>query len=325
MNCPEVRERLYDHLYRLLEDREARALEDHVALCGECRAERAQLAERDKLLDAWRPLYVPARALRMPVRRAAPIRWLWAAALLMGVALGWLIMPARSPYHIARGQAVNPDTGAALPPDQPMTAGLRLETRGGASLRLGAAGAIELEPGTRIHIRKAGPDQDHEIELEQGSLYASVHAAGKAFRVLAVGTAVEVTGTAFTVRRFTDDEIAHLLGEPDMKRRTLAAASVALVSVSAGTVLVTGPSEKRTVRPGESALSTPSRIEIIRGRADSLQALASYRKQLADVLAADDRDAARTEYGRALEVAAQLEMAPLAEQCRQASARLAGA
>jgi hypothetical protein len=269
MSCAERRDRLYDRLYGLLDEAAAAELDHHLASCPDCRGEWEALRSRDALLDAWTPAYRPLAPIRFGApRRGAALAWA-AAALL--ITLGTTIAFPRSSSYDIEGE--------------PLAAGQRVKTQAGASVRLGRAGRLELEPGTDVLYLRGGPGLDHELELAAGTLHVDVFPTGRAFRVQVGERTVEVRGTRFTVRRFGAEELSQILGEDSMKRWNLASASVALVAVTSGTVALTGPDGRVPVEAGRSVLATPAGVEPVEA-GESLASVRQVRDGLLRSLAA---------------------------------------
>jgi hypothetical protein len=260
MSCAERRERLYDRLYGLLEEGDAAELDRHIAGCPDCRREWETLKGRDALLDEWAPEYRPAKPVRFDVKSPRRSGLLWAAAALLVSLSTTILFPSASRYEVL-------DRGDFAP-------GARLMTETPASVRLGRAARLELEPGSELLFRRGGPGLDHELELVSGTAHVDVFPTGRAFRVVAGERSVEVRGTRFTLRRFGDDELARILGEDSMKRWNAAPVSVLLLSVTAGTVVLTGPDGPHPVEAGRSVLATPAGVETV----EAGESLASVRK-----------------------------------------------
>jgi ferric-dicitrate binding protein FerR (iron transport regulator) len=277
MSCAERRERLYDRLYGLLEEGDAAELDRHVAACPDCAREWQALKGRDALLDAWTPAYRPATPIRFGTPRRGPAL-AWAAAALLVALATTTLFPTSTSYDIA---------------GSPLSVGQKVKTLDAASVRLGRAGRLKLEPGTEILFRRGGPDLDHELELTAGTLHADVFPTGRAFRVVVGERTVEVRGTRFTVRRFGAEELTQVLGEESMKRWNLASTSVALLTVTTGAVVLSGPDGRVPVEAGQSVLATPSGVEKI----DAGESLASVRQVRDELLRSL---AAREEKNRAM-------------------------
>ncbi|HEV3029595.1 MAG TPA: zf-HC2 domain-containing protein [Planctomycetota bacterium] len=280
MSCAKRRDRLYDRLYGLLDEGDAAELDRHLASCPDCRLERDALKSRDALLDAWTPAYRPLAPVRIGVPRR-PAALAWAAAALL-VTLGTtIVFPSSSSYDIE---------GAPLAPGQ------KVKTQVGASVRLGRAGRLELEPGTEVLYRRGGPDLDHELELAVGTLHVDVYPTGRAFRILIGERTVEVRGTRFTVRRFGAEDLAQILGEDSMKRWNLASASVALVAVTSGTVALSGPDGRQPVEAGRAVLATPAGVEPVEA-GESFASVRQVRDGLLRSLAAREEKIRATRAG----------------------------
>lgn len=268
MSCR--RDRLYDRLYGLLDESEAAELDLHIAGCADCRDETATLKRRDGLLDAWTPEYRPARPVRM-TRRAVPA-WAVAAAAFLVVLLTTMLFPAPDRYAVEGGSATSGTamltSGTELSPD------VTLRTTEGASLRLGRAGRVRLEPQAEIHFKSGGRDLDHDLELAAGRIHVEVFPTGRPFRVRVGERTVEVRGTRFTVERLGGPDLAALLGEESMKRWQAASVSIALVTVTSGSVVLVGPEGRHPVEAGRSVLATPTGIQ----KVDSGESLATIRK-----------------------------------------------
>jgi hypothetical protein len=269
MSCAERRDRLYDRLYGLLEEGDAAELDLHVASCADCRREWESLKSRDAMLDAWTPSYRPGTPVRFGTPRRGPAL-AWAAAALLVTLATTILFPASSSYDVA---------------GELLQAGQRAKTESGASVRLGRAGRLELEPGTEILFRRGGPDLDHELELLAGTLHAEVFPTGRSFRVLVGERTVEVRGTRFTVRRLSPEDLGPVLGEDGMKRWNLASGSVALLTVTSGAVVLSGPDGRHAVEAGRSVLATPAGVERIDG-GESLASVRQVRDELLRSLAA---------------------------------------
>jgi hypothetical protein len=287
MNCSARRELLYDRLYGLLEAGDAAEMDRHVASCPDCRAEMESLRSRDLLLDLWTPEY---RAIR-PIRVAAAGRrvrgWLWVAAAFLITTGTAIYFPAGGSYEITGGSVIETARQRRLVPGDPLTAGSRLDAAGETSIRLGRAGRLVLESGTEIVFRRGGRDLDHEIELAQGTVHVEVFPTGRAFRVLVGERTVEVRGTRFTVRRLGEKELAPVLAEESMKRWSLGSVSVALVTVTSGTVVLSGPEGRQTLGAGRSALASPAGVEKVEA-GESLETIRKYRDELLRALAAHE-------------------------------------
>jgi anti-sigma factor (TIGR02949 family) len=67
MNCRDVRERIHDYLRGDLDSEDARALEEHVEHCGECRALLERELETEKILGEMPPYEAPV-GLRAEIR-----------------------------------------------------------------------------------------------------------------------------------------------------------------------------------------------------------------------------------------------------------------
>ncbi len=271
MSCAERRERLYDRLYGLLDEGDAAELDRHVAACPDCAREWNALKSRDAMLDAWAPAYRAAARVRFGTPSRGPAL-AWAAAALLVTLATSALFPAPSSYDIA---------GA------PLTPGQKTKTWSASSVRLGRAGRLELEPGAEIIFHRGGPGLDHDLELTAGTLHAEVFPTGRAFRVVVGERAVEVRGTRFTVRRFGAEELAQVLGEDSMKRWNLASASVALLTVTSGAVVLSGPDGRFPVAAGRSVLATPAGVEPV-DAGESLASVRTVRDELLRSLAAGE-------------------------------------
>src|SRR5436190_1062737 len=252
------RERLYDRLYGLLEEGEAAELDRHIAACSDCRQGWEALKSRDALLDVWAPPYRTVAPVRFGTPRRGPALAWAAAALLVKLATA-ILFPTSSSYDLA---------------GLPLTPGQKVKTNDAASARLGRAGRLELEPGAEIVFRRGGPGLDHELELTAGTIHVEVFPTGRAFRVAVGERSVEVRGTRFTVQRFSGDDLGQVLGEDSMKRWNLASVSVALITVSSGSVVLLGPDGRHPVEAGRSVLASPAGVE----KVDAGESLASVRK-----------------------------------------------
>jgi hypothetical protein len=268
MTCAERRDRLVDRLYGLLGDAEAAELDRHVAACPECRREWGAVQGRDALLDHWTPSYRPTAPVRFPApRRAAGLAW--AAAALVIALTTTILFPAPGRYEIVRGTA-----RAGLSPGQ------EIKADSAATLELGLAGRIDLEPGAELVYRGGGPDLDHELELRVGMAHVDVFPTGHAFRLALGERRVEVRGTRFSVRRFSRDELARELGEESMKAWNTASLSVALITVTSGAVVLTGPDGPHPLSAGRSVLATPSGVDQV----DAGESFAALRQVRDDML-----------------------------------------
>lgn len=268
MSCAQRRDRLYDRLYGLLDEGDAAELDRHVAACPDCRREWDALHGRDALLDEWTPSYRPTTPVRFPAtRRRAGL--LWAAAALLIALTTTILFPAPGPYEIVRGTTRTP-----------LTPGLEVKADSAATIQLGRAGRIDLEPGAQLVYRGGGPGLDHDLELRTGMVHVEVFPSGRAFRIAVGDRTVEVHGTRFTVQRFSREDLLRELGEESMKAWTTASLSVALITVTSGTVVLTGPDGKHPLSAGRSVLATPSGVD----KVDAGESLAALRQVRDDML-----------------------------------------
>jgi len=232
------------------------------------------------MLDAWTPAYRAATPVRFGTPRRGPAL-VWAAAALLVTLVSTVLFPTSNSYDVA---------------GQPLTPGQKTKALDASPVRLGRAGRLELEPGAEIVFRRGGPGLDHELELLAGTLHAEVFPTGRAFRVVVGERTVEVRGTRFTVRRFGAEELAQVLGEDSMKRWNLASTSVALLTVTSGAVILSGPDGRVSVDAGRSVLSTPAGVEPVEA-GESMASVRTVRDELLRSLAAREEKnrAMRTE------------------------------
>jgi len=95
MNCDEIRELTPDRLDALLDDERARAVDDHIASCAGCSAERASYGRFRAALYA--PYPVPAHAPAAHRRGGAGAGLVrYAAAFAAGVLLTLVVQSARA-------------------------------------------------------------------------------------------------------------------------------------------------------------------------------------------------------------------------------------
>lgn len=91
MKCSEIQEQMADYLGDELDADARAAFGDHVATCEACREEIGALEETVSALEKLKVVNAPAF---LPARRVGAQRWLaYAAVLLIGVGVGWLIKP----------------------------------------------------------------------------------------------------------------------------------------------------------------------------------------------------------------------------------------
>jgi hypothetical protein len=168
----------------------------------------ASLAQQDPPPRLVLPERVPARR---PVRLYAALAT--AAAILLGVVLGGAALARRMN---APGWDVTGVAGAPTIASRAVGAGARLpvggwletDSRSTVSLNAGAIGRIHVEPGTRIRLVSARSG-DHRLQLERGTLHATIWAPPGQFSVeTASSTAVDL-GCAYTLTM--DDEGAGLV------------------------------------------------------------------------------------------------------------------
>ena len=91
MRCSDIQEQMADYLGDELDAVARSAFGDHVATCEACRQE---VGAFEDTVGALKKLKVADAPAFSPVRRVGPQRWLaYAAVLLIGVGVGWLIKP----------------------------------------------------------------------------------------------------------------------------------------------------------------------------------------------------------------------------------------
>lgn len=281
MTCKERRDRLYDRLYGLLDEADAAELDRHLGGCADCAREMETLRQRDALLDQWTPEYRAAGPVRVASPRRLPA-WAVAAAALVVVTLTTILFPAGDRYALTSGSATSGKQ--VLSKGSPLRPGMKLQALERASILLGAAGRLEMEPKTELAYRNGGPGSDHDLDLVEGTVHVEVHPTGKAFRVRIGERTVEVRGTRFTVRRLNEKDLGAVLGEESMKRWNPAAVAVALVTVTSGSVVLIGPDGRHPIEAGRTLLATPAGVEKV-GAAESLDSTRQVRDELLRTLA----------------------------------------
>jgi hypothetical protein len=183
---------------------ERSAAEEHLAECGECRAELEQLRTGRAAMahlplasapeSVWRSIERGLAEIEPP-RKAAMAWWRWAAVaavLLVSAGTFWRLGSGAGSYW----EVTRADEG----PDR-VPAGEWLETGEAARVRIkvGVIGTVEMQPGTRLRLLATRP-AGHRMALESGEIHARIAAPPRLFFVeTAAGTAVDL-GCEYTLR-----------------------------------------------------------------------------------------------------------------------------
>jgi hypothetical protein len=236
MICADVRERILDHVYGLLEGDERSLIEAHLRDCASCAADRAKASEQRALLRLEPPAAVPPglaeRTLRRVERpRRFPLRGLAAAAgLLLAAALVWSVSRERGFVWDSEGARRAPMEGELL----------------------SAEGVLEYPDGTRISLQPGArlrADGRRSAFLEEGEVFCRVRPSDERFVVSTPLADIVVLGTDFTLSLRRD--------VPMNRSKALASGLVLTVAVASGVVLVGNGSGEVTLRAEEAAAVVP--------------------------------------------------------------------
>ena len=249
MSCDELRPRLPEFLTGALDDAAADQLEEHLAECGACADELAQLLELDEGLSALagdaaeaaepaQPADDAAPPLKLAERRSWRGLVLLAAALLVALGLGaWRVLPQRGPRLLA-GRLVDEAGQAAL------REGVALRASEASVLVLSDGSQLELDAGARVVLKGS-----RRVQLVTGGTWFRVEKGQEPFLIEAAHARVRVLGTVFRVevRRKT------------MNKTTMAAASAAVVvAVVTGAVLLETDQDQAQLGAGQAAVASTS-------------------------------------------------------------------
>ena len=185
---------------------------------------------------AWQQ--IQARTRPQPAARRMPtFRWAAAAALVLGLSLGW--WGTHRPQSKLVGHAAPTMRQLTL---SPQAGGWLVSTNATAMalpLALADGSTVTLQPGGRLRYRaRFGPGQERVVELRGEAFFEVAHDASRPFRVLTDKLETVVLGTSFTVRA--------MAGQPE-----------ALVQVRTGRVRVS-PRPGQPAAPGGAIVLRPN-------------------------------------------------------------------
>ena len=147
---------------------------------------------------AWQRIQARTRPRPVVWQRPA-VRWAAAAALLLGLSLGWLGLERRS----ATGLAVDPTCAGQLTTTAE-AGGWRTstnQTTAALPLALSDGSAVTLRPGGHLRYpTQFAAGHERVVELRGEAFFDVFHEAGRRFRVLTPQLETTVLGTSFWVR-----------------------------------------------------------------------------------------------------------------------------
>lgn len=186
-----------------LDPHEARQITEHLAGCDKCRQAledhqfAASALREAPQVKAPTGLWAAIEAGRATSAAAGAARGmggrvmsLAAAAVILLAVAGWWLWPAPpQPWDVVRVDA----------DDRRLSAGEWVETGPGtARLRIGEIGTVDVEPGSRIQLVSAGPDE-HRLSLAHGRISAEIVAPPRIFFVETPASTVVDLGCAYTM------------------------------------------------------------------------------------------------------------------------------
>ena len=188
-----------------LSEAEARAVDQHLASCARCRAERDEVRFAAGLLRQLKTVSAPSTVWEGISAhldsRERPRGWLtprlavaWMAVVIaVGFAAYWAVhQPASRAWEVARltdGVRTN------------MAVGEWVETDSGSRARItvGSIGTVDVEPGTRVRLGARSEDE-YRLALAHGTLSARISAPPRLFFVETPASTVVDLGCAYTVQ-----------------------------------------------------------------------------------------------------------------------------
>lgn len=196
---------------------ETDAIRKHLAVCRECRqAEESFLALRGQIKsiqfkrDAAADRKVLSAILQtgktQPVKPTwsfTPFRLATASAMLLVIGFATTFLYNRVPQKYWEVTSVSglPKIGAKkVAGSSRLRIGEWLETDDSSEAKIAVAdiGSVEVEPGTRIRLIETRPDE-HRLELERGSINASISAPPRLFYVNTPSATVIDYGCAYSL------------------------------------------------------------------------------------------------------------------------------
>jgi hypothetical protein len=187
-----------------LDPHEARQIAAHLAGCDRCRRALEDYQFAAGVLREATPVVAPTGlwAAIEAGRTASPaagagrgmsgrVMSLAAAAVVLLAVAGWWLWPARpQPWDVIRVDAE----------DRRLSTGEWVETTGDgtARLRIGEIGTVDVEPGSRMQLVSARPDE-HRLSLAHGRISAEIVAPPRIFFVETPASTVVDLGCAYTM------------------------------------------------------------------------------------------------------------------------------
>lgn len=255
MTHPDL-ERLTSWVHGLLGSGEAAAVEDHVAKCETCRRTARAVHEEGRLIS--REIGLPERlaALKAGLLQAAggrPARsrgLLWqapvAAAALIGLVAA-LLSPGERHRLVDGRVALADGRVVAAPTDLPAAQAWDLQALEAARLRLSDLSTVELGRGSRLALSPGG-ERGVRVDLASGTAQVAVAPDSKRLTVGSPSGRAEAAEGAFALKIVFEEE-----GGIPMKK-SLAGT---IVTVFAGSIMLSTPTGAAEARPGQSAVLAP--------------------------------------------------------------------
>lgn len=214
-----VHQQLARYLDGELPAAEASRLERHVALCEKCRVERDQVRSGVSMLNELPLAHAPDAiwlaidaSLETPPRRSPFRYWIPAMAALL-VIIAAVVYWARRPQAHWTIVALQGSTAIDAKPiegSSTVSPGNWIETAPSsrAKVQIGAIGVVDIEPGTRLRVVAAQPN-DHRLTLARGEIHARISAPPRLFFVDTASVTAADLGCEYSLK--TDEDGTGLL------------------------------------------------------------------------------------------------------------------